>query len=206
MQRTITVSAEGRVSARPDLVRITSGVVTEAETAQAALADNNTLMTAVISNLKVNGVADADVQTSTFSVSPKYEHKRDGSVPIVRGYTASNQVHAVIRDLTKIGEILDVLVKGGAIQIGGISFDFAEPDALKDKARKAAFENARHRAEIYAQAGGASLGEVLTIAEDAGYSARPSPGFARAAMAESVPIEAGEQTLEVKVTVTWLLK
>lgn len=205
MQRTVTVSAEGSVSARPDIAFVSAGVVTEAETAQAALADNSTLMTALISNLKANGIAAEDVQTSSFNVSPKYDHRRDGSAPRITGYSVSNQVRAAVRELKRVGEVLDILVKGGANQIGGLSFDIGEPEALRDKARKAAFERARQRAALYAEAGGAKLGEVLTISEGAAHTPRGEPMRLRAAMAEAVPIEAGSQDIAVHVTVTWAL-
>ena len=206
MQRTVVVSSEGSVAARPDIVRISSGVVTEAETARAALADNTTVMTALISNLKAAGIAADDLQTSSFTVSPRYQQRRDGKAPAIDGYRVSNEVHVVLRDMKRVGEILDKLVTLGANEIGGLSFDVSEPEALKDQARKLAFENARHRAKLYAVAGGAELGDVIAISEEVVHPGPRGPMLARAAMSESVPIEAGTQRIEARVTVTWALK
>ncbi|MGE0856584.1 MAG: SIMPL domain-containing protein [Hyphomicrobiaceae bacterium] len=206
MQRTVTVSAEGSVAARPDIARLSGGVVTEAETARAALSDNSTIMTAHIDHLKKAGIASADLQTSSFNVSPRYTNRRDGQAQRIDGYRVSNEVHVVVRDLKRVGDVLDMLVSQGANQIGALSFDIAEPDAIKDKARKQAFENARRRAALYAEAGGAALGEVLTISEEAAHGVPRGPMLARAAMAESVPVEAGSQQVDVRVTVTWALK
>ncbi|MFN3868066.1 MAG: SIMPL domain-containing protein, partial [Hyphomicrobiaceae bacterium] len=94
----------------------------------------------------------------------------------------------------------------GATQIGGLSFDIADPAALRDAARKQAVDLARKRAELYAEAAGAKVGEVLTISEGGVAQIPRDHGFARAALAESVPIERGSQQVEVVVTVTWALK
>lgn len=205
--RHVTVSAEGRVSARPDMARISTGVVSEADTASAALRANSATMEKLLSSLKAAGIAAADIQTSQFNVSPRYVHDRDGrKPPRIEGYSVTNEVHLAVRDLARLGELLDKLVELGANQIGGLSFDVAGSEALKDEARKLAISNARRRAEIYATAAGATVGDVIAISEETPHIQPMRPMLARAAMAESVPIAEGSQEIEARVTVTWELK
>lgn len=206
MQRHVTVSAEGSVSARPDMARVSSGVVSEAETAAAALSANSAAMEKLIAGLKAAGIAGEDIKTASFNVSPRYVHNRDGQPPRIDGYRVSNDVAIIVRDLEKLGALLDQLVRNGGNQIGGLSFDIAKADSLKDEARRAAMANARKRAELYATAAGARLGDVLSISEETVHVAPRGAVMARSAMAESVPIAEGSQDIEVRVTATWELK
>lgn len=206
MQRSVTVSATGSVNAVPDIARISSGVVTEAATAREALTANNALVRKLTDALKESGIASADMQTSSITVSPRYTHNAEGRAPRIDGYTVSNDLTVVVRDLARLGDILDQLVSLGANQIGGLSFDIADPSALRDTARRQAVELARKRAELYAEAAGAKVGEVLTISESNMSHIPRDHGFARAALAESVPIERGSQQVEVNVVATWALK
>ena len=109
----------------------------------------------------------------------------------------------------KLGEILDASLTLGATQMGGIAFEVSNAETLKDEARKAAMVNARRRAELYAAAAGASLGQVISIAEDVRMAGpRPMLMGARAAsmQAEAVPVEVGSMKLEATVHVTWSLR
>lgn len=204
--RTITVSASGQVSAEPDMANVSSGVVTEAATAREALTRNSAAMKKLIAGLKSAGVEAKDIQTTSFNVNPVYSNPREGQAPEITGYQVNNQVTIRARNLDKLGDILDGMVSLGANQMNGLSFEVSKADTLRDDARKDAVANARRRAELIAAAAGATLGEVQTISEDANdYQPRPM-AYARAAMAEAVPVERGTATLEARVTVTWALK
>lgn len=205
--RLISVSGLGEVKTRPDMATISSGVVSEAATAKEALAKNNAAMAAVIAALKNAGVAEDDIQTSDFSVSPKYPpyQPNQTTAPRIVGYTVSNQVTAKVKDLAKLGGILDTLVQSGSNQINGIAFGVDEPKAQLDEARKKAVADARARAELYAEAAGVSLGKVIQIAESTAVMP-PVPMYRReAAMAadSSVPIAAGTQTVSATVSITF---
>lgn len=204
--RSITVSASGQVSAEPDMANVSSGVVTEANTAREALTKNTAAMKKLIAGLKTAGVEAKDIQTTSFNVNPVYSNPRDGKSPEITGYQVNNQVTIRARNLDKLGDILDGMVTLGANQMNGLSFEVSKAETLKDDARKEAVANARRRAELIATAAGAALGEVQTISEDTSdYQPRPM-AYARAAMAEAVPVERGTATLEARVTVTWTLK
>lgn len=205
MDRLITVSATGHAYAEPDRATLSTGVAAEADTAQAALSANTELMQKVVAGLKENGIDAKDIQTSHFNVEPRYTNPRDGTPPVIDGYRVSNQVAILVRDLKSLGSLLDTLVTLGANQVHGLAFEVSKAETLKDEARREAVANARRRAELLAAAAGAEVGEVVTISEEASYGG-PRPMGMRAARADSVPIEAGTETLEARVTVTWRLK
>ena len=207
MERTITVSATGTATAIPDRARIATGVVTEAATAREALSANNGAMQKLIAGLKESGVEAQDIQTAGLNLNPRYTSPRDNQPPVIDGYQASNTVEVHVRDLAKLGEVLDQLVTLGANQMNGITFEVSAAETLRDTARKDAIANARRRAELYAAAAGAKVGKVIAIAE--GTESAPPPYFKAgraAAMSASVPIERGSQALEANVTVTWELE
>ena len=204
-RRSITVSASGSVSAVPDLARITSGVATEAPVAKDAVAKNSEAIRKIIDGLKSSGIEEKDIQTASFHIEPRYTRAREGEAPAIDGYRATNQVQVVVRNLDKLGEVLDRLVALGANEMAGLSFDASQGEKLKDDARKDAVANAQRRAKLYADAAGVELGEVLQIEEGGDSGLRPV--FAgRALKADAVPIERGTETLEATVSVTWALK
>jgi uncharacterized protein YggE len=204
-ERTVSVSATGSVAAEPDIAYISTGVVTEAATARDALSSNNAAMSKIVSGLKGASIPAKDIQTISINVEPRYETPKD-KAPFIRGYRVHNQVRITARDIKRLGDVLDQTVTLGANQINSIAFEVSAAEQLKDEARKIAMANAMRRAKLYAAAAGADIGEVLTIAEDVRMAAPPRP-MARASLAaESVPIEAGTQRLEVQVHVTWALR
>ena len=206
IDRTVTVSAAGQVSAEPDMARISTGVVTEAATAREALTRNSDAMAKLIAGLKDNGIDAKDIQTSSFSIDPRYNNPLEGQTAVITGYRVANQVEVTARDLERLGEVMDSLVVLGANQMNGLTFDVSKAEMLKDDARKEAIANAFRRAKLYAGAAGAEVGEVIAIAEDAAQFQPVVARMDRAMKSEAVPIERGSQTLEARVTVTWSLK
>jgi uncharacterized protein YggE len=204
-ERTVSVSATGTVNAEPDVARISAGVIAEADTAKDAIARNSTVMAKLIDGLKTAGVAAKDIQTSSLNVEPRYTQPKDGRPATINGYRVVNQVRLTVRDVRRLGDLLDQAITLGANQINGIAFDVADAETLKDEARKQAMENARRRGELYAKAAGGQLGPVLRIAESVGDLHSPGPA-GRMAMRASVPIEAGTRTLEVEVHVVYALR
>jgi uncharacterized protein YggE len=203
--RSITLSGSGETTAAPDLARVTSGVQSEARSAREALTANNRAMTAVIEGLKQAGIAAKDIQTSNFSVGPRYEYPQNAR-PVLVGYQVSNTVTVTVRDLARMGETLDRIVTLGSNTINGIGFSIDDPEKLEDEARRLAIADARRKAELYAAAGGFKLGRILTIAESSSGGPQPPMPYMRAAKmeaADSVPIQGGEQSVAIQVNVTW---
>lgn len=199
----ITITGEGQVEAPPDMATISLGVTTTAQTAQEAMSANAAEIAAVLENLKATGIEARDLQTSGLSLQPNWTN-RSTSENRIDGYTASNQLSVRVRDLSKLGAILDAAVKDGANTLNGVSFAMADPAPLLEEARKRAVADARSRAELIAGAAEAKLGAIASITEGGGGYPQPQFGYARAAM-ESVPVEAGAVSLSASVTMSWQL-
>ena len=203
--RTIRISATGEVTAIPDIARISAGVVTEAPAAKDALAANSATTAKVIAALKSAGIAAKDIQTSSITVSPRYSSYRASKPQTLIGFRVLNQVRFTHHKITALGDVLDKLVQSGANQISGISFAVSDAEKLLDAARKNAMEKAFRRAELYASAARAKLGDVLQINENVRAQPSPYPRVRSSASAAPVPVEVGSQTLSVSVNVTFAL-
>lgn len=211
-EATIMVSGEGEAAIAPDMAVISLAVMRDAETAGEALSANSAAMAEVLADLRAQGIADKDLQTTDFSIQPKYkqETRTDGTyeAPVIVGYTVSNGLTVRVRDLAKLGEIIDRSVKLGVNQGGGISFTNDDPEAAVEAARKQAVEKAAAKAKTLTEAAGVKLGRVVEISEN---FARPMPQvYAAAPMAkmadESVPIASGENLYTVTVNITYAIE
>ena len=200
----VAVTGEATVSVPPDQAQIDGGVTSEAKTAREASEANNAAMGKVLLALKNAGIEEKDYQTSRLSLQPQHAPNRAGPSPIV-GYQASNRVTIRLRDVTKIANVIDVLVGAGANDIGGINFVVSQASKHLDEARVKAISDARRKAEIYARAAGVTLGEPISISEEGS----PAPlfrGKMAAPMAAGAPVAQGEETLSVSVNVSWAIK
>ncbi len=202
--RWVEVTGEASVSATPDFARVTLGVTTTGKDAREAAAANAKAVNALISVIKGEGIAPADIQTSSLSIAPQFSNPRSGgsSEPSIVGYSVSNMVTVTVRDLSRLGSLIDKAVEAGANAMYGVAYGENDPSGLLDKARPLAVADARRKAEIYAGAGGAKVGRLMELSEQGG--AQPMQ-FARRAYAQSAaaaptPIEAGEDRLTVSVT------
>jgi uncharacterized protein YggE len=207
--RRLVVTGTGEASARPDVAVISAGVVVQADTASAALAENTRAMNAVLEQLRAAGLAQEDIQTSQFSVIPLYESNppdpQRTEPPGIVGYQVSNQVTARVRDIDRLGVTLDALVGAGANSIDNLYFDVADPDQLLGEARDAAIADALAKARRYATAASVELGEIVAI-EEGGSFPLPRPMMRAEAMASAVPIAPGQTELSASVTITFALK
>jgi uncharacterized protein len=200
----VIVIGEGSVSVAPDYAQINSGVTTRGKSVKEATDINSKLMTAITSSLLDAGVAQKDIQTSRFSIQPIFAPPDPHGDAKLSGYYVSNQVNVTIRDIGKAGDILDRLVAAGVTNVGNIEFLHTDASKALDQAREAAVADAKRKAEIYAKASGLTLGRVVWITEDPGY-APPLPAMARmsAAMPAAMPISAGEDSLHVRILVSF---
>ena len=210
----ISIEGRGEVTATPDMAQINSGVTTQGATAREALDANSAAMAELIAELKAAGIEARDIQTSGFSVNPNYVYTdaRDDNgytlPPKINGYQVANTVTVTVRALDTLGAILDKSVTIGANTINGVTFAVADPSELYNEARKAAFADARDKAELYATAAGGTLDEINSISESQGFnSPQPVAMYAMRAEAASadVPVEGGELTFSINVNVQWEL-
>ena len=202
---TITVTGTGRVSIEPDVADLRLGVSVARPTVSAARAEAASLMTAIIKAVASGGVDRRDIRTSLVSVQPRYDY-RDGTPPVVIGYEFTNVVEATIRDLTRVGQVIDGALGAGATSLDGLSFRVDDPGPTERRARLAAMTNARARADVLAEAAGLSITGVVDIVEGIAL-APPSPMTKAepmmAAAQVDTPIEAGLSVISITVRVTY---
>ncbi|MGI9393891.1 MAG: SIMPL domain-containing protein [Boseongicola sp.] len=203
--REIVVTGEGIASAAPDMATIRIGVAREARLAGDALRMTSDAMTAVLALLENAGIATRDVQTTNVSLNPRYQRTNDGRPPRVVGYIASNDLMVRVRDLEKLGGVLDAVVSKGANAMNGIFFAVADPAPHETEARRAAVADALAKAEVLAAAAGVALGPVMSIREG-GAAPMPGPVMRSMAMEESaVPIAGGEIDIRSQVTIVFAI-
>lgn len=204
--RTITVSGSGTASAAPDTATVSTGVETTAPTAQEALAANNRQFQSVLAVLSEQGIEERDIQTSFFNVNPQFRFGPNGEQLGITGYQVSNQVRVIVRDINKLGQILDALVAAGSNQISGVSFSIENNQQLTDSARKAAVEDATRTAGVYAAAAGVDVGRLIAISDQTIQAPQPPAfGVQAEAASGSVPIASGELQITSNVNLQFEL-
>jgi len=208
-RRTVSVTGEGKASAPPDMAVIQTGVVTYGKTAAEAMASNNETMEKILGVLKAHEISPKDVQSSRFTVDPEYKRDDRGRrQPEIVGYTMTNQVRVEVHKLENLDEVLDALVRAGSNQISGIQFGIDDPTSVLNQARSLAVEDARMRAELYAEAAGVRLGKLLTISEQ-GVDV-PQPRYLGRGLAEkaasSVPLATGEEIYRARIHMVFSLE
>ena len=201
----LSVSASAEATRVPDVASLSTGVVTQAADANAALKANSTQMNKVVAAIRAAGIAERDIQTSGININPQYRYA-ENQPPTITGYQASNTVNIRVRDIAKLGEVLDALVASGANQVNGPGFEIDQPDAVQDEARRAALEKAQARATMYAKALGLRVRRIVSISEGGGFQP-PMPMLRMAAMekAADTAVSPGENTVSASVDVVFEL-
>lgn len=206
--RSLNVSGTGMVTIKPDVAYINIGVHTEKATASEASAQNNTDSDAVIKAIKAAGVKDEDIQTTNFNIYQKDTNDPTTGAKTGSVYAVDNTVSVTVRDLTKLGSILDASVKAGANNVNSIQFDLLDRTKAMSEARAKAVKAARAQADELAAAAGVTLGNIQSI-----NTSENTPGpvyYAKGAgltMADSAaPISAGTLDISVSVALTYEIK
>jgi uncharacterized protein len=197
----VTVTGEASISVAPDTAVIRIGVTSQGKTAKDASDANAREMTAVLSAIKANGIAERDVQTSRLSLQPQYDPNKGGTAHLL-GFQVTNQLSVRIREIGKLPDLLDRAVAAGANEMSGIEFIVSEQSKLLDQVRAEAIADARRKVELYAKAAGIKVGHVVAITEE---GSAPPPRLMQAMRAGAVPVAAGEQILRAAVTVSYEL-
>ena len=202
----LSIGAEARTTRMPDIAPLSGGVVTQAADANGALRANAEQMTRVMAAIKAAGIAERDVQTAGISIYPQYRYA-ENQPPAITGYQASNTVNVKVRDVSRLGKVLDALVASGANQINGPSFEIDDPEAAYDEARRNALKKAQARAEMYAATLGLRVRRIVSINEGGGYSPPgPMPMMKMAAMETAdTPVSPGETSLSANLSVVFEL-
>ena len=203
--RTISVAAEGRVEAVPDMAVISLGVVNEAATAGTAMAATSAAAARVLDRLVGFGIEPRDIQTSQLTLNPVWSNAANEGRSKITGFSATNALTVRVRDLDRLGEIMDAVIEDGANDFNGLSFAVAEPAPLIDAARAKAVAEARSIAAQLAAGAGVGLGPVQSISEQGGGMPRPQMMEAFAGRS-AVPVAAGEVSLSVSVSMVFAIE
>lgn len=201
----IIVQGTGEVAQAPDMATISLGARFAAKSADEALGEVNERTAAVIATLKAMGIEAKHIQTSGLYLDPVWDDsKTQHGFRRIRGYTAGNTLTITVLDLAILGDVLDEVVADGANAFNGLQFGLQDESGALNEARRRAVEDARAKAELYAETAGVSLGAIVSITE--GGVVRPQPMMmerAAFAMADSVPIEAGEVATRAEINITY---
>jgi len=168
----IRVTGEATVTSRPDRVELDLGVVTHAQTAQQAAAENARMLQNVLTSLRRALGANADLQTLSYSVQPDYQYPPQGGPPKITGYTATNIVRVRQDDPSNVGSLIDSATRSGANQIQSIRFMLKDESAAKANALRAAALEARTKANGLANALGLRVLRIRSV-EEVGETPRP---------------------------------
>lgn len=206
---TINVSGEGVASYVPDMATYTTGVETRGKTARDAVVENTKTMNEVIRTIEGLGIPSKDIQTSQYEIYPNYESqkKADGThTQIINGYIVRNTLTLLIKDIEKLGSILDQLSQSGANTGSNLEFGAQNYSKLFDDARRDAMRDAKKKAETLAQEAGVTLSGVQSISEQS-YNTYPRPMMMQSKMMaaedRSVPVLQGQQDVTVSVNVVY---
>jgi len=204
----ITVSGEGVVRAAPDRADLALGVSVQRARSEEARRDAAAAVEAMLAALRSAGVEQRDIQTRRLSITPEYDYEKGKQRP--RGYRARNALSVIVRDIDRVGEIVDAALAaaGDAAIMEGLDLDIHDREGLQAQALVAAMSDARRKAEVLAEVAGARLGAVTRIVEGReGW--QPEPRFAmftaQAELRAETPVVPGEVSVQASVTVTWAI-
>jgi uncharacterized protein YggE len=201
----VELSVSETVNSPPDVAQVGTGVTTRAPTAKEAVRLNAAAMQKVVDRLKALGIAGKDIQTANFSLNAQYSYPNGGGQPVFVGYDASNQVSVRLRQLDKVGDVLDALVAAGANNIFGPTFSLDDDDAVAATARAQAFKRGQAMAQDYARMAGYTGVRLLEVSESV-QGRGPVPPMPVAYAAErdaSTPIAPGEVGTTVNLTLKY---
>jgi uncharacterized protein YggE len=197
----VTVSGTGKVTYVPDLMYLSVGVSSNGKTADEAWQQNEQTVKKLFEVLKTFGIDPKDMKTTGLNISPRYVTHKDAEPELV-GYTATYDLNVTVRKLDESGRVMDALVGAGANRQMNVAFGHSNIEQMMDEARTKAAQDARKKAELYVNASGASLGQVLSINEGQPFAPIYS-AYERDAKMQGMPIAAGTQDLSVTISVVY---
>lgn len=207
----VSVTGTGKVTMVPDRFTFQVGVQTVAATVDDAVAENNRRVAAVIAALKKAGAADKDIQTSGFNIWPQQDYQ-EGRMPRITGYQVSNNITVRSEKVDEAGKLLGIAIAAGVNTSSGLQFEVSDPTRGRERGLRSAFDDAKAKAALLAQAAGRSLGRAIVINEGVQNIPMPQPMMRQAMAMEArvaaanVPVEAGTEELNFTVSVTFELR
>jgi uncharacterized protein YggE len=206
----LVVNGNAEILAAPDEARVRLGIVRQANNAQAAQEQANTVAQDILAAVRRVGIQPQQIQTSRLVLSPVYAPRAPDSrdAPRIVAYNASNSIAVRVEDLSMIGAVIDAALKAGANQLEGVQFGLRNDLPSREQALKEAVQEARSKAVVMAEALRVNLGEVLEATEG-GVSITPfaeAPINARLAAAPvDTPVSPGQIQIRANVTIRYRL-
>jgi hypothetical protein len=151
------VDADGKVSATPDLARLTLEVETQAATAAAAGQENAKQAKALLAAVKSVLGPEDKLRTLGYRLLPVHAYENKSSPPQIKGYRAVNLLEVKVMDVARVGTVIDTAMKNGATRVNGPYWSHSRLEELQRQAAVNALERARHMAEALAQAAGLKI-------------------------------------------------
>ncbi|MDQ0756885.1 SIMPL domain-containing protein [Arthrobacter sp. B3I4] len=206
--RTVSVTGSGTAEAAPDLLTLSIGVECRRADVATAYRDAAGASSAITAVLRGHGVANPDITTSGLNLRAEVSWQ-EGRGQLVSGYLASTMLSVRLRDISDSAGIISAAVAAGGdeVRLNGLQLGFADAEDVEARAREAAWNDARTRAEHFAALAGARLGKVLSAAQHSS-AAPPLPlagGLQRAAASEPLAVEAGSASVTTALDVVWEL-
>lgn len=215
VRNTITVSGTGEIFIKPDLAKVDFSVVTDKKTVAEAMAENTKSMNAVIDSVKKQGVADKDLKTTNFYIYPRYEWQKEvvclvypcpETKRVLVGYEITQTLEVKIRDMAKIGDIIQGATDAGANQAGDLQFTIENEDEFKKQAREEAITEAKAKAAELSSQLGVKLVRITSFNES-GTTPVPMALYSEAkgmgGDTETPQIETGENKISVTISITY---
>ena len=203
--RQVTVVGAGKVQGTPDTLTVNASIEFVAPDVSGAMNQTSDRQQAVIDALVASGIDRKDISTTQVSLQPQFA---GGDSTAIIGYRASNSIDVKIRKLDTASQTLALIVStgGDAARINSVNYSIEDDSQLVKDARARAFNDAKDRAQQYAQLSGLDLGKVISITES-GAATPPQPPmpYSRGAEMAAVPVEPGQQTVGFSVTVIFEL-
>lgn len=208
--RVITVVGQGSARVAPDIAQVSVGADTVADTVSDAVKESNSRMDAILSALKALGIAEKDIQTQNYSISVEQvgvaPGLEGGGTPAKPRYRVTNMVNVTIRELGKVGNVLDAVVEAGANNIWGVSFSVDDTKAALTEARGKAVADAQARARELAGLSGVELGSIVSVSEVVGSNSYPVAVERAFGMGADVSVSVGEVEVSYQVQVVYSLE
>ena len=136
----LKVQGEGSIMVQPDIAVVVLGISTENKELKLAQEENTIKSNAVLKTLKDMSIQTKDIQTQSYTITPQYDYI-DGK-QVIRSYLVVNNLEITIRDMSKIGEIIDAAVESGANQVNSIRFSVSDQSKYYRQALKSAVDDA----------------------------------------------------------------
>ena len=203
----LSVNGQGVVSVTPDIAHINIGVETENKDASIAQSENAKMMTRVKNAILKEGVKEDDMQTMNYSIYKTSNYFNDRDPEDV--YRATNTLKVTVRDLDKLGDLIDVASKSGANQINSIRFTVEDEEKYYQEALVLAMNNAKGKADAILGSMNKKAGTPVKISESSfgGGLYRETGAIAFSAKADmnnySTPIQAGDIEVSANVNVEY---